>query len=92
MDGIICIVTPQAMTEIVETANAIGQLSQRIDKPILGAFMGEERAKAGEDILASYDIPNYMFPEQAARAFAAMRDYIAARDRPEPEYVSFEVE
>ncbi len=83
VDGIICIVTPQAMTEIVETANAIGQLSQRIDKPILGAFMGEERAKAGEDILASYNIPNYMFPEQAARAFAAMRDYIAARDRPD---------
>jgi acetyl coenzyme A synthetase (ADP forming)-like protein len=92
VDGILCIVTPQAMTEIIETANAIGKLSQRIDKPILGAFMGEERAKAGVDVLASYHIPNYMFPEQAARAFAAMRDYIAARDRPDPEYVSFEVD
>jgi acetyltransferase len=90
VDGILCIVTPQAMTEIVETANAIGKLSQRIDKPILGAFMGEERAKAGEDVLASYNIPNYKFPEQAARAFAAMRDYIAARDRPNPEIVTYE--
>jgi acetyl coenzyme A synthetase (ADP forming)-like protein len=92
VDGILAIVTPQAMTEIIETANAIGKLSQRIDKPILGAFMGEERAKAGEDVLASYQIPNYMFPEQAARAFAAMRDYIIARDRPDPDYVSFEVD
>jgi len=91
VDGMLCIVTPQAMTEIVETANAIGKLSQRVDKPILGAFMGEERAQAGEDVLASYDIPNYKFPEQAARAFAAMRDYRLARNRRDPEAVHFDV-
>ncbi len=92
VDGVICIVTPQAMTEIVETANAIGKLSQRLDKPVLGAFMGEERAKAGEDVLASYGIPNYKFPEHAARAFAAMRDYVEIRDRPDPEMVRFDVD
>ena len=27
VDGVICIVTPQAMTEIVETANAIGKIA-----------------------------------------------------------------
>ncbi len=92
VDGLMCIVTPQAMTEIVETANAIGKLSQRVEKPILGVFMGEERAKAGEDVLMSYSVPNYKFPEQAARSFAAMRDYVEIRDRPEPEYVTFEVD
>ncbi|NLF78785.1 MAG: CoA-binding protein [Chloroflexi bacterium] len=92
VDGLICIVTPQAMTEIVETANAIGKLCERIDKPVLGAFMGEERAKAGEDVLNSYGIPNYMFPEQAAQALAAMRDYNDSRDRPDPEIVSFEAD
>ncbi len=92
VDGILCIVTPQAMTEIVETANAVGKISQRIDKPVLGAFMGEERIKAGMDVLASYNIPNYLFPEQAAQAFAAMRDYNIARSRPDPEYVTFEVD
>jgi len=92
VDGMICILTPQAMTDIVETANVIGKLSQRIDKPILGAFMGEERAKAGEDVLASYGIPNYKFPEHAARAFAAMRDYVELRDRPDAEIVTFDVD
>ena len=92
VDGMLCIVTPQAMTEIVETANAVGKLSQRTDKPILAAFMGEERAKAGEDVLASYNVPNYKFPEQAARAFAAMRDYVVARDRKDPTLVTFEVD
>ncbi len=92
VDGMICILTPQAMTDIVETANVIGKLSQRIDKPILGAFMGEERARAGEDVLASYSIPNYKFPEHAARAFAAMRDYVELRDRPDAEIVTFDVD
>ncbi|NLF74619.1 MAG: CoA-binding protein [Chloroflexi bacterium] len=92
VDGMICILTPQAMTDIVETANVIGKLSQRIDKPILGAFMGEERARAGEDVLASYGIPNYKFPEHAARAFAAMRDYVELRDRPDAEIVTFDVD
>jgi acetyl coenzyme A synthetase (ADP forming)-like protein len=92
VDGMLCIVTPQAMTDIVETANAIGKLSQRIDKPVLGVFMGGERAKAGEDVLSSYNIPNYKFPEQAAKAFAAMRDYAVARDRPDPEYVTYDVD
>ena len=92
VDGMLCIVTPQAMTEIVETANAIGQLVKDLDKPILGAFMGEARAKAGEDVLASYKIPNYKFPEQAAGAFAAMRDYRIARERPDAEYVTFDVD
>ncbi len=92
VDGLLCIVTPQAMTEIVDTANAVGKLSQRTDKPILAAFMGEERIKAGEDVLASYNVPNYKFPEQAARAFAAMRDYVVARDRKDPTLVTFDVD
>jgi acetyltransferase len=92
VDGLLCIVTPQAMTEIVDTANAIGKLSQRIDKPILGAFMGEARAQAGIDVLASYNIPNYSFPEQAAKAFGAMRDYRVARERRLPEIVHVEVD
>jgi len=89
VDGMLCIVTPQAMTEIAETANAVGKLSQRLDKPILGVFMGEARIKPGVDVLASYNIPNYKFPEQAGAAFAAMRDYRILRDRPDPEYVTY---
>jgi len=92
VDGILCIVTPQSMTDIVETANAVGMVSQRIDKPVLGAFMGEERAKAGEDVLNSYGIPNYHFPEQAASAFAAMRDYNRARTKADATMVEFEVD
>ncbi|MBN1680399.1 MAG: acetate--CoA ligase family protein [Anaerolineae bacterium] len=92
VDGLLCIVTPQAMTEIEETAHAIGKVSQHTSKPVFGAFMGEARAKDGEKILSSYDVPNYRFPEQAAKAFAAMRDYRLLRDRPDAEAVEFDVD
>ena len=59
------------MTEIDETADAIGKLSNQINKPILASFMGEKQVKSGIDILTAYGVPNYSFPEQAALALRA---------------------
>ncbi|MEA3339817.1 MAG: acetate--CoA ligase, partial [Chloroflexota bacterium] len=87
VDGLIVIVTPQAMTEIEQTAHAVGRMAQKSDKPVLGCFMGEARIKAGIEVLWQYGVPNYPFPERAAVALAAMRDYRRERERPlfEPE-------
>jgi acetyl coenzyme A synthetase (ADP forming)-like protein len=82
VDGLIVIVTPQAMTEIEETAHAVGRMARESDKPVLGCFMGEARIKAGIDVLWQYGVPNYPFPERAANALAAMRDYRRERERP----------
>jgi acetyltransferase len=93
VDGIIVIVTPQAMTDIAGTAHAVGKASQMTNKPILGCFMGEFRMNAAVDILAKeYHIPNYPFPERAAHAFAAMRDYRVLRDQPDPKIEQFDVD
>ena len=72
VDGCIVIVTPQAMTQIEETAHVVGRIAQASAKPILGCFMGEARIGAGVAILHKYDVPNYSFPERAAAAFAAI--------------------
>jgi acetyltransferase len=81
------IVTPQAMTEIEGTAEAVGRMAQETDKPVLGCFMGEARIEAGIDVLRRYNVPNYPFPERAAAALAAMSAYRRERERPvfEPE-------
>ncbi len=92
VDGIIVLLTPQAMTEINATAEAVGKLAQHIDIPILGCFMGESRIQSGIDILTRNGVPNYPFPERAANAFRAMSTYRVIRSRPDPEYVQFEVE
>lgn len=92
VDGILVVLTPQAMTEIKETAEAVGDLTMDIDKPVLACFMGESRISQGVDILTARNVPNYPFPERAARAFQAMAEYRRVRARPTPEYVTFEVD
>ena len=51
VDGIMVVLTPQAMTEIPETAKAVGELSKRIDKPVLACFMGEAKVEEGIKVL-----------------------------------------
>lgn len=92
VDGMLVVLTPQAMTEIEATAQAVADLSKSSNKPIFGCFMGEARVKAGIALLEKYGVPNYGFPERAALAFRAMSDYRAILQRPEPEFVHFKVD
>ncbi len=75
VDAVIVIVTPQAMTQIEETAHVIGRVTREADKPVLGCLMGQARIAAGIEVLRGYSVPNYPFPERAADALAAMVAY-----------------
>jgi len=92
VDGLLILLTPQAMTEIDETAKVIGELSLTSNKPILACFMGEKEIKTGVDILMTYSVPNYPFPERAARALKAMDDYREIQARPIPVFTEFNVD
>lgn len=72
VDGAIVILTPQVMTQIKQTARAIGKVSKAYQKPILCAFMGGTLIHAGETVLTAAKIPNFRFPERAVKAFAQM--------------------
>jgi acetyl coenzyme A synthetase (ADP forming)-like protein len=92
VDGVLVIVTPQAMTQIEETAHVVGRVARETDKPVLGCFMGESRIAAGIAILQQYGIPNYPFPERAAAALAAMVRYRQERERPSYAPTHFEAD
>jgi acetyl coenzyme A synthetase (ADP forming)-like protein len=92
VDGILVLLTPQAMTEIEATAVAVTNLSCQGCKPVLACFMGEARIQAGIKVLTEHGVPNYPFPERAALAFRAMADYRQVRTRPDPDYAQFTVE
>jgi len=68
----IVILTPVAMTDILETARIVPQVSKGIDKPILCAFMGIVDVSEGVRHLEENSIPNYAFPEEAVRAASSM--------------------
>ena len=72
VDGAIVILTPQAMTDILQTAKVIPQVAKDIRKPILSSFMGLVDVSEGVRHLERYGIPNYLFPEAAVRTMASM--------------------
>ena len=81
VDAAIFLLTPQAMTEIEETARAVVELSRDFDKPVLANFMGAKEVAAGNRILGEGQIPYYGFPEEAAAALARMAEYREWREQ-----------
>lgn len=72
VDGAIVILTPQAMTDILETAQIVPRVAKGIEKPVLCSFMGIVDVSQGVRYLERNGFPNYTFPEAAARAMASM--------------------
>ena len=92
VDGVLVILTPQAMTEILETAKVISEISEKVDIPILACFMGEARVEAGIKCMAEHNVPNFAFPERAAMVLQAMNHYREYLSMPLPSFESFDVD
>jgi acetyltransferase len=72
VDAIIFLLTPQAMTDIETTAEAVVRISKEHDKPVLACFMGGKDVVPGNKILGEGQVPFYGFPEDAADALRVM--------------------
>jgi acetyltransferase len=68
-DGLLVIMTPQAMSNPVEIAKKLVPYAKSSGKPILASWMGGDRASEGEAILNKAGIPTFSFPDSAVRAF-----------------------
>jgi acetyltransferase len=68
-DGLLVIMTPQAMSDPVKIAEKLTPFAKLPGKPILASWMGGERASEGESILNKAGIPTFSFPDNAVRAF-----------------------
>jgi acetyltransferase len=75
VDGAIVILSPQAMTDVLETAEIVPHVAEGIDKPVLCSFMGIVDVSEGVQYLEKHNIPNYAFPEAAVRSMASMAFY-----------------
>jgi acetyltransferase len=74
-DGLLVILTPQAMTDPTRTAEQLRPFSKIEGKPILASWMGGADVTAGESILNRANIPTFPYPDTATRAFAYMWRY-----------------
>ncbi len=75
VDGALVILTPQSMTNALETAKAVTKIARHAHKPILCSFMGIVDVSAGVDYLQEQGYPVYRFPENAAKSFGALYRY-----------------
>jgi acetyltransferase len=74
-DGLLVILTPQAMTDPIQTAEQVKACAQEAQKPVLASWMGGTDVKAGETLLNRHRIPTYPYPDSAARVFNLMCQY-----------------
>ncbi len=74
-DGLMVILTPQDMTDATGTAEALKPYAKIAGKPVLASWMGGPFVRAGAEILVKAGIPNFEFPDTAAKAFCYMWKY-----------------
>ena len=74
-DGILVILTPQAMTDPTKTAEELAPYAHSLGKPIIATWMGGNEVAPGEAILNKLNIPTFPYPDTAARVFDYMAHY-----------------
>ncbi len=92
VDSVLLILTPQAMTDIEEIARSIVRFDKEVSFPVVACFMGVVDVSQGVKILEENSVPHYRFPEQGARALAAMHRYKGWIDRPRTDEKTFSVD
>jgi acetyltransferase len=74
-DGLLVILTPQAMTDATATAEKLKAFGHVEGKPVLASWMGGNEVAAGEAILNRANIPTFAYPDTAAKVFTTMFRY-----------------
>ena len=68
-DGMLVVLTPQAMTDPTETARELVPYASIKGKPVLASWMGGRDIEEGTAILRRAGIPTFDYPDTAARMF-----------------------
>ncbi len=74
-DGLLVVLTPQAMTEPTDTARKLVEYAKNRRKPILASWVGGTAIAQGESILNEAGLPTFAYPDAAARLFNNMWQY-----------------
>jgi len=74
-DGLLVILTPQAMTDPTKTAREIIPYTVNAKKPIMVSWMGGSDVETGERILGEAGLVTYPYPDSAALMFTELVAY-----------------
>ncbi len=75
VDGVVAILTPQAMTDSDEAAKAVIDAAKGSSKPVIACWMGEASVAEARRSLRAAGLPVFRLPEMAVEAFACIADF-----------------
>lgn len=80
-DGVLVMLTPQAMTDATAVADAliVEARENPKGKPVLACWMGETSVEAGRHLLMREGIPHFTTPERAVEAFSFLAQHQKSR-------------
>ncbi|MBI4756281.1 MAG: bifunctional acetate--CoA ligase family protein/GNAT family N-acetyltransferase [Betaproteobacteria bacterium] len=75
VDGVLTILTPQAMTHPTDAARAVIEAASKSDKPLVTCWMGEEQVREARQLFKDARIPTFPTPEPAVELFSHLSAY-----------------
>ncbi|MDD2928916.1 MAG: bifunctional acetate--CoA ligase family protein/GNAT family N-acetyltransferase [Sideroxydans sp.] len=75
VDGVLAILTPQAMTKPLESAEALIELANTHSKPLLTCWMGEVQVAESRQAFTKAHRPHFRTPEPAVEVFSHLSAY-----------------
>jgi len=75
VDGLLVLLTPQAMTDPTACAEGVVMAAKQSRKPVLACWMGEKQVGEGRKVLSAAGIPQFRSPEAGVDAFGYLAEY-----------------
>jgi acetyltransferase len=75
VDGVLVILTPQAMTQPLEVAQTVVEIAGQFDKPLIACWMGEVQVAESRQIFHQAKISGFRTPEPAVEVFSFISAY-----------------
>ncbi|MDK9725512.1 MAG: bifunctional acetate--CoA ligase family protein/GNAT family N-acetyltransferase [Sterolibacteriaceae bacterium MAG5] len=75
VDGVLTILTPQAMTDPTQAARTVIETAGKSDKPIVTCWMGEEQVREARLLFKGAGVPSFRTPEPAVELFSHISAY-----------------
>ena len=75
VDGLLVMLTPQAMTKPMAVAEQMVELSKELNKPLIACWMGEEHTREAREFMSSHNIPVFRMPESSVDLFSNLSTF-----------------
>jgi acetyltransferase len=75
VDGVLTILTPQAMTDPTQAARMVIEQAAKADKPVVTCWMGEEQVREARLLFRGAGIPTFRTPEPGVELFSHISAY-----------------